>query len=300
MAEPLYRIHAVAEMVGISENLLRAWERRYQVVSPRRSPSGYRGYSRADVELLRRVTQLTREGMAIGDIAALLPTLRREVKGAATAPATATPATDAGGQLEGWLEAVLSAARALDQAKVEEVFDQAMATLPPLQVMDGLLMPLQLKVGDLWHKGELTTGQEHLVSYAVRARLTAMLQAAPRQSRRHAVCACLATEEHDLGLLSAAVRFRHHGFRVTYLGARTPTEQLVEAVEQLKPDVVALSAVVDPGLAELKRALAKVSAVLPRGARLAVGGPGAERHQAAVDAAGALLVTADSWPKLLR
>lgn len=300
MAEPLYRIHAVAEMVGISENLLRAWERRYQVVSPRRSPSGYRGYSRADVELLRRVTQLTREGMAIGDIAPMLPTLRREVKGAATAPASAAATVDAGGRLEGWLEAVLTAARALDQAKVEEVFDQALATLPPVQVMDGLLMPLQLKVGDLWHQGELTTGQEHLVSHAVRARLTAMLQAAPRLARRHAVCACFPSEDHDLGLLAAAVRFRHHGYRVTYLGARTPTEQLVEAVEQLKPDVVALSTVVDPGLAELKRALTKVAAVLPRGARLVVGGPGAERHQAAVEAAGAMLVTPETWAKLLR
>ncbi len=64
-------IKAVSNIVGINSHTLRAWERRYSAVEPRRSPSGQRTYSFKDVEKLKLLKELTDHGIAIGQIAHL-------------------------------------------------------------------------------------------------------------------------------------------------------------------------------------------------------------------------------------
>lgn len=66
-----YRIGAVARLTGLSVDRLRAWERRYGVVTTRRSESLGRIYSRADVERLDKLRRLVELGNAIGSVAHL-------------------------------------------------------------------------------------------------------------------------------------------------------------------------------------------------------------------------------------
>lgn len=236
-----YRIHVAAELAGMSEGLLRAWERRYGVPKPDRTASGYRTYSEQDIALLRRLRALVEGGMAVGDAVQLVPELEREL--------ALPPPVAAGGasRVEGWLEEVLSAAAQCDQARVELVLDEALSALPPLTAYDKLLAPLQREVGERWHQGTMSVAEEHLVTHSVRARLLSLIHGAPKSARKHVVCACFPREDHDVGLLGAALRFRHAGFRVTYLGARTPPDQLHQVVGALKPELVALAAVNDEG-----------------------------------------------------
>ena len=65
-----YEIHEVAELTGLAAPRLRAWERRYEVVRPRRMPNGYRVYTGDQVALLRAFARLIAEGERIGDLAA--------------------------------------------------------------------------------------------------------------------------------------------------------------------------------------------------------------------------------------
>src|SRR5690349_21233893 len=112
MAERTYRIHIAAELSGVRVELIRAWERRYGVLSPERTPAGYRVYTDRDVALLKRLKQLTDEGVAISEAAKLLPQLRAEVG----AEAHAFTGSGHGTNLDAWLEAALAAAGAYDQA----------------------------------------------------------------------------------------------------------------------------------------------------------------------------------------
>lgn len=59
-----YRINWVAEQTGIPETTLRAWERRYGVPEPERTPSGYRIYSVDDVRKVQRMRELCAGGMS--------------------------------------------------------------------------------------------------------------------------------------------------------------------------------------------------------------------------------------------
>lgn len=297
--EPLYRIHVVAERVGVSEALLRAWERRYALTRPQRTPGGYRAYTEADIAVLKRVKELTEQGVSIGEAARLGPALRREVaKAQAEKPPEPPPDTE---RLSRWREELLFATRAFDQARVDEVLDEALAALPPRWVFERLVAPALIEVGNLWHAGELSVAQEHLASQAARSRLVAALVSRPRRGARHVVCACFPDEEHDIGLLGAALRFSEAGLRVTYLGARTPAEQLARAVTESKAQLVALSALVDPGPRVFRATLARVLKRLPAGVQVLVGGAAARVHARAVEALGArLLDTPEQWDAFAR
>src|SRR4051794_35592575 len=68
---PRYPVRLVASRTGLSAHVLRAWERRYGVVSPTRSEGGQRLYSDFDIERLLRLRRLAERGHSIGRIAAL-------------------------------------------------------------------------------------------------------------------------------------------------------------------------------------------------------------------------------------
>src|SRR5512141_668232 len=68
---PRYPVRLVALRTGLTPHVLRAWERRYGVVSPGRTEGGQRLYSELDIERLRLLRRLTDGGHAIRRIASL-------------------------------------------------------------------------------------------------------------------------------------------------------------------------------------------------------------------------------------
>jgi MerR family transcriptional regulator, light-induced transcriptional regulator len=299
MAERTYRIHTAAELSGVSAELIRAWERRYGVPRPQRTPAGYRVYTGQDVALLRRMKQLTDEGMSIREAAAWAA---REAAQAPEAPPVPVPGAGAsdGPRLEAWREAVLAAAERYDQESVSLILDEVLAALPPLKAFDEVLAPLQRSVGDRWHAGTLTVAQEHLVSQVVRARLVGLLHAAPQNlGHRHAVLGCFPDEEHEVGLLGTALRLRHAGLRVSLLGQRVPVKDLGLMVARLRPHLVGLSAVADPGAAAFAQSLGTLKAALPPDVPVWVGGPAALRHAALCERQGVRVFRpGDDWATL--
>ena len=66
---PLYRIHRFSKLTGLSTHVIRAWERRYGLVSPARGTNRYRLYTDEDVVLFRYLKSQVDQGMAIGELA---------------------------------------------------------------------------------------------------------------------------------------------------------------------------------------------------------------------------------------
>jgi MerR family transcriptional regulator, light-induced transcriptional regulator len=297
MPDRTYRIHIAAELSGVRVELIRAWERRYGFPRPQRTPSGYRVYTQQDVALLKRLKQLTEEGVAIREAVKMLPQLQRKVAETGEVQVAEVSATS----LDAWRAAVLAAAESHDQARVSAVLDEVLSALPPLKAFDEVLAPVQCEVGERWHAGQLTVVQEHLVSQVVRARVVSLLHAAPEnEGGRHVVLACFPEEQHEVGLLGLALRLRHAGLRVTLLGQRVPAEDLGKLVAELRPDWVGLSAVTDLGPAAFEDALAQVLAALPRGVPVWVGGAAVGAHSGLCERLGARpFRPGDDWAALL-
>ncbi len=284
-----YRIRVAAEMSGVSPLLIRAWERRHGVLEPKRTDSGYRTYSQLDIEVLRRLRELTDEGLAISQAAALLPTIRRELQGSAPIKQPVEA------QLQRWQALVLQAAKRFDQAAVERTLDEAFRSMAPVNFYEELVAPLMREVGDRWHGKTLSVTEEHLISAVVREKLVTLFTRAPRRSKGHVVCACPPEEAHEFGLLGAALRFRHAGWKVTLLGAKTPVDQLIRVVETLSPDLVAISLVETHGAREF---LDELSARIPKRKSVVLGGQAAnalaEHHDFRV------LKTDADWKRISR
>lgn len=293
--ERTYRIRVAAELSGVSEGLIRAWERRYGVLKPRRTASGYRSYTSADIEVLKQLKRLTEEGVAIAEAVKLLPQIRREVKEGREHPKPPKP-----GQLAKWRSDVLHAAESLDQQRIEQILEEAMARLRPVSFFDDLVMPLLREVGDRWHAGTLSVAQEHLVTQTARQCLLALIHRAPHQARHHVVCACFPKEDHELGLLGVALKFRHAGWRVTFLGARTPAEYVGQVVKAIHPDLVALSCVADEGTGPFEATLRAIVVTLPHSSRVVVGGAASLKYHSVAASLGVQTVTDDhEWNELL-
>ena len=157
--ERTYRINVAAEMSGVSEGLIRAWERRYGVLKPKRTPSGYRAYTEGDISVLKRLKQLTEEGVSIAEAVKLLPSIKRDVKEQLDKSERATPKAPKAGQTDKWRQEILMAAERIDQQTLELVLDEAMASMPPVAFWEEVLAPLQREVGERWHAGTLTVAE---------------------------------------------------------------------------------------------------------------------------------------------
>lgn len=276
-----YRIQRAAELSGLTADLIRAWERRYGILQPERTPGGYRVYTERDIHLLRRLKGLLSEGMAIGEAVQLVPQLSQELR----APPALGGEEGEDARLGAWRQALIDVAERMDTVRAEILLDTVLGSLQPLTAVDEVIVPVLHEMGERWAAGTFSVAQEHVISQVLRSRLISLLHVAPSGMRR-AVVACFPEEQHEMGELVAALHLRHAGFQVTVLGQRTPTESVVHACQHLSPELVGISLIDDPGEAVLGAFLSEVRQAMPPGAVLWVGGAGAARHHALIAGAG--------------
>jgi DNA-binding transcriptional MerR regulator/methylmalonyl-CoA mutase cobalamin-binding subunit len=285
--EPRYPVRLVAVRTGLSPHVLRAWERRYRVVSPMRSEGGQRLYSDLDVERLLRLRRLTDRGHAIGRIAALpLAELARLEDEDPTAR-PGTPGESAPDAAATALEATLR----LDPAELQAVLERAAVTLGTSVFVDQVVSPLLARIGHGWSERSVSVAQEHMASAVIRRVLGWLLHLyEARNGAPRLVVATPPHHAHELGALMAAASAAAEGWNVTYLGPDLPIADLVSAVELSGARAVAISAVHQPEGGDLLGALRDTRSRLPHDVALLVGGAGALQRRADVEAAGARVI----------
>ncbi|MEM7159937.1 MAG: MerR family transcriptional regulator [Myxococcota bacterium] len=234
-----YRINAVSEMTGIPSATLRAWERRYGVPEPRRTESSYRVYSDSDVELICRVRDLGEQGMAPSEAAKLvLADLERQ--------RNAAPANGADPYV-GATQAIVHGVEVFDPEQVHSAVRHALVMGPATTVFDRVFRPAMREIGQRWHDGTFSVGQEHMATQIVEGATISMLNLVQQEDAdKSAVVACFADDTHSLPVLGFALHMATWGFRVVRLGTRTPPAAIRQSIEQLSPTVVGLSVTVTP------------------------------------------------------
>jgi methanogenic corrinoid protein MtbC1 len=266
----MYSIKAVSQATGLTVETLRAWERRYRVVVPRRDELGRRVYCTDDVLRLRRLREATERGHPIGRLVQMdepgLVGLLHE-PGARPAPPATPPA---------FVERILAAAEDYSSARCEQALTLAISLLSPAQLIDEVLEPLLREVGERWHGGRFSIAQERMVSGSVRKHISLVVESYDRNARGPAIVfATLPSERHELGLLMSAMICASHGCKVHYLGADLPPEEIGRYAREVGAAVVALSVVLLDGLAVLPSQLETLREGLGPDVPVWVGGQGA-------------------------
>ena len=267
------RIGELSRRVGVAPETLRAWEHRYGVLRPARTPSGYRVYGRDDQRRAQRMRELISGGWAAGEAA----------QAVLTAPAPPAPAPGVDGIAEQLLGTLLD----FDAATGQETFDRLLGSRSLDAALRDVVLPVLHEVGERWSHGEITVGQEHFATELIAGRLRGLAREWDRGLGPRAILACPAGERHDIGLFCCGLALDRRGWRVTYLGPDTPGDALASTVAALDPTLVVIGAV----QAEPLHAAAAALAQLTGRVAVAVGGAGASRELAA--AAGATFLGGD-------
>lgn len=287
-ALPRYPVRVVATRTGLSPHVLRAWERRYQVVVPTRSDGGQRLYSDLDIERLRKLRRLVEAGHGISRLARLTSEQLDQVSEGEPQAAGPGPETDEAGAR---VEEALGAATRFDAARFEAVLERAALSFGTPAFLDQIAAPAMERIGHGWADGSVSVGQEHMATAAFRRVLGWLLRAnevsgpAPR-----IVVATPPRQVHELGALMVAVSAAAEGWKVTYLGPDMPVAELVRAAEETGADAVALSVVYPDEIEGLFAALRRPGQGLPPETPLILGGAAMRHRRKEAESVGALVV----------
>jgi DNA-binding transcriptional MerR regulator len=275
VAEEQLPIRTICSLTGVNAITLRAWERRYGLIRPLRTPKGHRLYTHQHVEQIRRVLALVERGVPVSRVRELIEA-EPEPHGTARAR----------GPWRDYLERMAAATARFDEPELDRIYDEALSVHSIEQLTRNLVLPLLRHLGERWEYLPGAIAEEHFFATYLRSKLGARLQ----HRMRHAtgprvVAACAPGEQHEIGLLLFALEAQAADLRVVLLGADTPFGDVAIALRHSGSQAAVISSSVDPAPGLLERALPKL--VRQTAVPVFVGGATATRHRQAIAAAGA-------------
>lgn len=139
LAQGWLPIREVARQTGVNAITLRAWERRYGLVVPHRTPKGHRLFNSEHVQRILSILTWIDRGVAVSKIKPLLD----------AQPPAGEPLED---DWQRQRHALMRAVTQLAERQVDEAVNQAMALYPPWTVCEQLLLPLLSELQLRWQK----------------------------------------------------------------------------------------------------------------------------------------------------
>jgi len=279
--EQLYPIRTVSSLTGVNSITLRAWERRYGLIKPVRTPKGHRLYTQNDIDLIQQVLELLDKGISIGQV-------KDYLKGK-NIPGTSETASDPWSHYQ---RRMLNAVVRFDTNALDQAYNDALSLYPIDLVTKLLILPLLKTLGVRWAENEGSIAEEHFFGAYLRNKLGARFHHhAALQDGPLLVAACLPGEQHEVGLMLFCLTALNQGYRLVYLGADTPFIELKIPVERSQADAILLSGSIETKESVLNSELENLvnSVHVP----VFVGGKTAANHADEIVAAGAIPLGTD-------
>jgi DNA-binding transcriptional MerR regulator len=282
---PGWRIGELSRRTGVSPQLLRAWEHRYGLLRPARSAGRYRLYTEADERRVRHMQACLAQGLSAAQAA----------RAVLTADGGLSPFLTGSTDLAAEAMTLARSLDAFDEAAAQAALDRLLAGFTVESVLSQVLLPYLHDLGDRWARNQVSVACEHFASNIVRGRLAGLARGWGDGHGPRAVLACPPGEQHELGLMAFGIMLHRNGWRVQYLGADTPIDDLTQAVREIRPALVVLAAVTAERYRPHTADLARLADATPLGlagdgatqalaaatrARLLAGDPVTEAQQA--------------------
>ena len=279
--EGQYPIRTVASLTGVNPITLRAWERRYGLIKPIRTPKGHRLYTQNDIDLIQRVVELLDKGISIGQVDQYLKGEKGQSQN-----------EDADNPWMSYQRRMLNAIVRFDAKTLDQAYNDALSLYPIDLVTKHMILPLLKTLGIRWENKQGSVAEEHFFGAYLRNKLGARFHHHPSaQTGPLLVAACLPGEQHEIGLMLFCLSALNQGYRLVYLGADTPFSELKTPIERAHADALLLSGSIKPEVAEFGHELAALveSVAVP----VFVGGRTAVELNDEIIAAGAVPLGAD-------
>ncbi|WP_028400463.1 MerR family transcriptional regulator [Ectobacillus panaciterrae] len=227
-----YNIKAVSNMLSIQPGTLRAWERRYQIIAPKRNEAGHRLYTEEHVKILRWLLSKVNEGFTIGQAVSLLESSQLNTQ--------LIERED--NRTEMLIAAILDSLLQFDEIKAHEYLNEAFSIFSIDKVTMDIMAKVVIKIGDLWMEHKITSAHERYATSFLRSRIGMIYHNLPVNTVLPKVIAvCGPGESHELGLLIFTIYLRRKGYQVIYLGTSIDEKDLDIVIDEMRPKFVFLA-----------------------------------------------------------
>ena len=248
-----YSITSLSRITGLSASTIRTWERRYGVPVASRAANGRRFYSDDEVDRLKLIAALVKDGRPISDLTNLSVDQLR---------ASERPSAEGGA--EAALRDLVAAIDAADLEALKRALSQSFLRLPLLEAVEKVISPMLGALGEGWESGRYSPGLEHAASaitkqalYAAAATYRGVPQGKP------VIFTTLTGEQHELGLLMGWLLALTENANAIHLGTELSPDLVAETVNLFCADLIVLSFVRQTNEEPLSRALRALDKALP-------------------------------------
>ncbi len=270
-----YPIRAAAKLTGISVDTLRAWERRYNAVTPARSERG-RFYDERAIRRLMLLKSAVESGRAIGQVASLPDSTLQEF---ARTAQSLTAQAEIGSGLEPMalvLRPLLDAIGAYDFDAANDELGRLALLLRPGELVHQVVLPLMRLAGENWQNGSFQIAQEHMLSACVRNLLGGLIRLRKSGPGSHRVLLTTPPGElHEFGILAASLLAVGHDYQVAYLGPNLPAREILRVAAKSEPHAIILGIMKTNATLDVIGEVRQLAAALPSTTELWLGGSGA-------------------------
>lgn len=218
-----YPIRVVSNETGVNAITLRAWERRYGLITPKRTEKGHRLYTEDDIRLIKQVVALLNRGIPISQARAML-----DHSQAGVASITSQPQPS---QWHQYREQLTQAVNEFDDAQLASIFDEVSQFFPIDIALRFLLMPIY---NHLTENVTQALGVARLRFYAgfLQARLAWRLAEPSDDHHGSSILVANCSNDDEISLLLMAILVKQLGLRPVWFSGWLSCEHSAELMQQ--------------------------------------------------------------------
>ncbi|MCB0804222.1 MAG: MerR family transcriptional regulator [Bacteroidales bacterium] len=252
-----YSIKDLENFTGVKAHTIRIWEKRYNVVEPKRTCTNIRYYDDEDLKRLLNISILNRHGYKISNIVNFTEDSMHE---------KILSLSQSYADVESQVESLVLAMIDMDEARFEKIFNTAVINLGFEDAIIKLMYPFFEKIGLLWQIGSINPAQEHFVSNLLRQKLIVAIDGLVENlngTTKTFVLFLPEGEYHELGLLFYHYLIKKYNQKVFYLGETVPFEALNDVSKARKVDYFVTSVITARADDELQNYINRLSEEFP-------------------------------------
>jgi DNA-binding transcriptional MerR regulator len=260
-----YTLFELERLTGILAPTIRVWERRYNIIKPKRTDTNRRWYNDEDLTKLINISILYHSGIKISQIARYSGSELQDKAEFLTRDSFVS---------DSHVKSLIVAMLSFDTRAVNEIMLKSIINIGFEETYSNVVFPFLRRVGIMWHTGSADTGAEHFVTNIFRTKLIFAIESLPQVNNPKSLRILMFLPEnelHEMGLLFYSFLIRKKGHEVLYLGQSTPFSALTEAREKWNPDILVTGVLSDLSIAEPEKYLSDLSSIFRSGKILVCG-----------------------------
>jgi MerR family transcriptional regulator, light-induced transcriptional regulator len=251
-----YIIKDLENLTGIKSHTIRIWEKRYGILTPKRTENNFRYYDEDDLKKILNVNLLYQNGLKISKIAIL--------KNDELLEAAKVIIDENNGNTPHEITLLITASLKLDANEISCILEDLFQQQGIIDMYQNTIKKFLIRIGKLWQLNTFQISHEHLFSNTLRDFITGKIGLLKKTNSSKKVILFLPPEEeHELPLLFYHYLLLDKGWECIYLGQNVPFKDVEEAYLQTNPLIVLTSLIKSTSSKHFKLILKKITEIVP-------------------------------------